>query len=342
MCGLWCGFVVLVALLLWLDLGVLNRKAHVIRTREALRWTAFWVSVSLAFSVFVYYLYQRNWFGIGLGPGEPGSGFRAWQQYVTGYVVEASLSLDNVFVIALIFQYFRVPGEYQHRTLFWGIVGAMVFRGLMIGAGSALVHRFEWTLQVFGVILLLTALRMLFSDTDSVEPDKNPLVKLARRFYPVTGSYEGQRFVTRLPDGRRAVTPLMLVLLVIESTDILFAVDSIPAIFGITRDPFIVFSSNVFAILGLRSLYFALAGMMARFEYMKPSLVFVLLFIAVKMLLPEELTHKMPESVPLLVIFGILSVGVIASVVSARRQARRVDDQPVLPGEESFDVEAGD
>ncbi len=338
---LYCGFLVLVGLLLWLDLGVLNRKAHVIGTTEALRWTTLWVSLALLFSVFVYFLYDRHWFDMGLTAGHASTGLQAWQQYLTGYIVEQSLSLDNVFVMAMIFGYFRVPPENQHRALFWGIVGAMVFRGIMIGAGAALVHRFEWMLTVFGVILLLTALKMLFHKEEEVDPDKNPLVRLARKVYPVTSTYEGQRFFTRLEDGRRAMTPLMLVLLVIESTDVIFAVDSIPAIFGITTDPFIVFTSNVFAILGLRSLYFVLAGMIARFRYMKPSLVFVLLFIAVKMLLPHHIKEQIPDAMALGVIFGILFVGVVASLVATRSEEPEPDHddrtQPMLMPEEEFD-----
>lgn len=318
MTGLWCGFILLVLFLLWFDLGVLNRRAHVIRTREALRWTVLWVGLSLSFSVFVWFLYDRQLFGL----VSTLAGREAVDQYLTGYIVELSLSMDNVFVIALIFQYFGVPRENQHRTLFWGIVGAMVFRGLMIGLGATLIHHFEWTLKVFGAILLATALRMLFSSDESVHPDDNPLVKLARRIYPVTSEYDGQKFLTRLPDGRRALTPLFLVLLVIESTDVLFAVDSIPAIFGITRDPFIVFTSNVFAILGLRSLYFVLAGMMARFHYLKPSLVVVLLFIATKMLLPHHLEVLISARTALLVVLGILGVGVVLSLLHERRHGR--------------------
>ncbi|MCC7493138.1 MAG: TerC family protein [Fimbriimonadaceae bacterium] len=336
MIGLWTGFVLFVLFLLWLDLAVLNKGAHVIEPREAVRWTSLWVALSFAFSVFLYFVYTKHWFDMNLGEQQLPGGV-AWQQFTMGYIVELSLSFDNVFVMALIFQYFRVPRENQHRTLFWGIVGAMVFRGVMIGAGSALVSRFEWMIAVFGVILLLTAIKMLFTGDEQVDPDSNPLVRAARRLYPVTSTYEGERFFTLLPDGRRAMTPLFLVLLVIESTDILFAVDSIPAIFGITRDPFIVFTSNVFAILGLRSLYFLLAGMIARFPYLKPSLIFVLLFIAVKMLLPHHLKEMLPDWAALLVIFGILFVGIVASLVKTRGQAVPVDDDPMLPPVSEFD-----
>ncbi len=326
MTAVWVGFCGLIVALLWLDLAVLNRHSHVQPTSEALRWTAVWVLVALAFSGAVYYLYAAHQFGAGLGQHGATDGWQAWRQYVTGYVVEYSLSLDNVFIMALIFGYFGVPPENQHRTLFWGIIGAMLFRGLMILAGAALVERFDWMIRVFGLVLLYTAVRMLFHNEEQIEPDHNPLIRLARRFYPVSATYDGQRFFTRLADGRRAMTPLCLVLLVIESTDVLFAVDSIPAIFGITRDPFIVFTSNVFAILGLRSLYFVLAGMMARFKYMKPALVFVLLFIAAKMLAPPAWSKSIPEGVELGVIVGILATAVIASLAARERAGGDTND----------------
>ncbi len=319
MAPLWIGFLGLVFAILWFDLAVLHRRTHVMGTREALIWTAFYVGLALAFSVFVYFLYENNWFAIGGHAYSPRDGWHAVRLYLTGYVVEESLSLDNIFVMALIFGYFGVPREYQHRTLFWGILGAIIFRGLMIGVGTALIHRYSWMMPVFGVILLLTAIRMFFHNDEEIHPDDNPLVKAARKLYPVTSNYDGERFFSRLDDGRRAATPLFLVLLVIESTDIVFAVDSIPAIFGITSDPFLVFSSNIFAILGLRALYFVLAGFLAKFQYMKPALVSVLLFIAVKMLLPEAWKHRLPEEVSIGIIFGILALGVVASLVSNRR-----------------------
>jgi tellurite resistance protein TerC len=307
----WLGFIVLVVALLWLDLGVLNRHNRVMGTREALRWTALWVSVSLAFNVFVYFLYERRLGGFQSTLG----GWDAAKVFFAGYLLEYSLSLDNVFVIALIFQYFAVPPASQHRALFWGILGALIFRGVMIVAGAALLGRFEWMMYVFGAILLLTAIRMLRSDNEQVEPEHNPLVRFARRVYPVSSAYDGARMFTRLPDGRWAMTPLFLVLLVIESTDVIFAVDSIPAVFGVTREPFIVFTSNIFAILGLRSLYFVLAGMMRRFHHVKTSLIFVLAFIAVKMLLAEHVHISIDAS--LAVLATAIGLGVVASLLSA-------------------------
>ena len=335
MTPLWTGFVVFVSLLLWLDLGVLNRKSHVIGVREALRWTTLWVGLALVFNVFVFFLYQNHWFGAGLGPFEPMAGHQAAIKFLTGYLVEESLSLDNVFVIALIFSYFGVPRENQHRTLFWGIVGAMLMRGVMIGAGVALLHRFEWMMYVFGSLLLITAAKMLFTHDEAVHPDRNPLVKLVRKVYPVTSHYDGHKFFT-VVDGVRMMTPLFLVLVVIESTDVIFAVDSIPAIFGVTQDPFLVFSSNIFAILGLRSLYFVLAGMLHRFRYIKYSLVFVLAYIGVKMLLAEVV--EIETLISLGVIALALAVGVIASLRIPAQQAgvlaeaaEQSDDDPPYP-----------
>ena len=315
---LWIGFVVVVLGLLSLDLGVLNRKAHIVSTGEALMWTAMYVGLALAFSLAVYGLYEYHWLGIGLEGAHVRGGKEAALLYLTGYIIEESLSLDNMFVIALIFSYFHVAPIYQHRVLFWGIMGALILRGVMILAGAALIQRFTWTIYVFGVLLLISAVKMLLMKEDKVEPDKNPLVRLARRLFPVSPNFEGQKFFTRI-DGRRAVTPMFLVLLAVESSDVIFAVDSIPAIFAVTTDPFIVFTSNVFAILGLRSLYFVLAGMMRRFKYIKISLVFVLGYVGVKMLLSFRL--HIPAVASLCVICGLLLIGVLASVIASRRDA---------------------
>jgi tellurite resistance protein TerC len=317
--GLWAGFILFILIMLAIDLGVLNREAHVIKAREALVWTGFCVFLALVFNVVLYFIYERHW----LGPPAEGvahvTGRQAALDFFTGWLIEQSLSLDNIFVIALIFQYFHVPLKFQHRTLFWGIIGALVMRGAMIGAGAALIERFNWIIYVFGGMLILTAVKMLRSQNEKVEPDKNPLVRLARRLYPVTTDFHEQKFFVRM-DGRRAVTPLFLVLLVIESTDLLFAIDSIPAIFAITREPFIVFTSNVFAILNLRSLYFVLASAIDKFRYLKPSLVFVLAYVGVKMILSHH--YPIPTPVSLGVIVGILAVGVIASVMSTSRRRR--------------------
>ncbi|GJQ26588.1 MAG: membrane protein [Phycisphaerae bacterium] len=316
---LWGGFVAFVLIMLALDLGVLNRKAHVVNTREALIWAGFCVFLALMFNVFLYFAYDRNWFDIATRGGTL-SGKAAAMQFFTGWLIEQSLSLDNIFVIALIFQYFSVPRIHQHRTLFWGIIGALAMRMAMILAGAALIQRFTWTIYVFGVLLLYTAVKMYRSQDEAVEPNRNPLVKLARKLYPVTDEFHGEKFFVRV-DGRRAITPLFLVLLVIESTDLLFAVDSIPAIFAITKDPFIVFTSNVFAILNLRSLYFVLASMLEKFKYLKPSLVFVLAYVGVKMLVSHH--YHIPTAFSLAVIIGILAVGILASVISSQREKSR-------------------
>ncbi len=314
---LWVGFIVMILGLLALDLGVLNRKPHVIGTREALLWTIFWIFLALLFNVAVYFIYEHHWLGIGINIRETMSGKDAALKYFTGYVVEKSLSLDNVFVIAVIFNYFAVPRIYQHRVLFWGIVGALIMRGIMIALGVALIHRFHWIIYVFGGLLILTALKMLLTREDKLEPDKNPLVRLARKIYPVTSDFEGHKFFTKV-DGARAITPLFLVLLVVESTDVLFAVDSIPAIFAITTDPFIVFTSNVFAILGLRSLYFALASVIEKFRYLKVSLMLVLVYVGFKMILSGH--YPIPTGISLAVIAGILTSGIVSSIIVTSHQ----------------------
>lgn len=318
---IWIGFVVFILGMLALDLGVLNRKAHVPSIPEAFAWTGLWVSVTLAFNAFVYFAYEHHLLGIGERIGHATPGAQAAVDFLTGYIVEYSLSLDNIFIIALIFAYFQVPLKYQHRVLFWGVLGAIVLRGIMIGAGAALIARFHWVEYAFGVLLIITAAKMLVAGNDQVEPERNPLVRLARKLYPVTSRFEGERFFTRL-DGRRAITPLFLVLLLVESTDVMFAVDSIPAIFAITQDPFLVYTSNVFAILGLRSLYFALAGVINKFRYLKFSLVFILAFVGAKMLLSGF--FYIPTLVSLAFIVTVLAVGILASVIATQRETRLV------------------
>jgi len=318
MVSLYLGFIFFVFCALALDLGVLNRKEHVISTREALGWTAMWVSTALIFCVLTYFMYDRNFMGLGLVEAYRLTGRQAALQFLTGYIVEESLSLDNMVVIAIIFEYFRVPGQYQHRVLFWGILGALIMRGVMIAAGTALLARFEWILYVFGVLLLFTAFRLLRMNDDEIDPEKNILLRLARRFYPVTSELHGHHFFVKV-HGKQHITILFLVLLVVESSDVLFAVDSIPAVIAVTRDPFLVFTSNVFAILGLRSLYFALAGMARRFKYLKTSLVVLLAFVGIKMLI-ERLYHIGPF-ISFLVIITILATGIVASLVAARREA---------------------
>ena len=315
--AVWAGFLAFVLGLLALDLGVFHREVRAIRTGEALAWAAFYVTLALAFNVLVFFLYERNWLGVGISVGHPLDGRTAALQFMTGYLLEQSLSLDNVFVIALIFSYFRVPLAYQHRVLFWGILGALVMRGAMIGLGAALITRFDWVIYVFGGILILTAVRMLLAGNEEPDPEKSPVIRLARRIYPVTPELHGERFFVQL-NGARAATPLFLLLLMVESSDVLFAVDSIPAIFAVTQDPFLVFTSNVFAILGLRNLYFAIAPLLNRFKYLKQSLVFILAFVGVKMILAH--TQPIPTITSLSVIIGILGVGILASALAASRE----------------------
>jgi tellurite resistance protein TerC len=254
------------------------------------------------------------------------SGAGAAWLFLTGWVIEYSLSVDNIFVIALIFRFFGVPGLYQHRVLFWGIMGALLLRGVMIWIGAAVIAEWRWLLYVFGGILVLTAARLIFASDKEARPDQNPLVRLARLFFPVSQSYDGQKFFTRLESGKLAMTPLFLVLLVVESTDVVFAVDSIPAIFAITLDPFLVFTSNVFAILGLRSLYFALAGLMDQFRYLKYSLAFILGFIGVKMILMPWVHLEPYQSLPVIVIS--LAVGIVASIRASRHEAAAARGAP--------------
>ena len=312
MIWVWAAFLGFVFLMLALDLGVFHRHAHVVTVREALGWSAVWITLGLAFSIFVYFGYEAHWFGLGLAPdaadGLPNDGASATVKYLTGYVVEKSLSVDNVFVIAMLFGFFAVPAMYQHRVLFWGILGALGMRGAMIAAGAALIAEFHWVLYVFGVFLILTGVKMLVLKTDHMDPGQNLVVRLTRRLFPVTARFHGEHFVVRAgsPQSRKSetpggpaapdpvvdkarpgallLTPLALALVMVETTDLIFAVDSIPAIFAITADPFLVFTSNVFAILGLRSLYFALAGMLDKFQYLKVALALVLMVVGAKML----------------------------------------------------------
>ncbi len=317
MLWLWIGFLAFILALLALDLGVFHRKAHAVGLREALVWSGVWMGLGFAFNVFVYFGYERHWLGMGLPNTEP-DGRAAAVMFFTGYVVEKSLSVDNVFVIALIFSYFGVPAVSQHRVLYWGILGALVLRGAMILLGSALITEFHWVLYVFGALMLFTAAKMLLVRQEP-DPKNTWLVRLARRLFPVTNDFAGQRFAVRA-NGKWALTPLALALVAVESTDLLFAVDSVPAIFAITQDPFLVFSSNVFAMLGLRSLYFALAGIMDKFYYLKLSLAVLLALVGVKMLLKDVL-HAVPGLTyyTLGVIALVLTAGVVASLLRAQR-----------------------
>ncbi len=388
MLWVWIGFILFILSMLALDLGVLNRGAHVISAKQAMGWTVFWVFLALVFNVLVFFIFEHQWQGFGarglelelrrqltaqaaspedvhgilkrmppallekmparhqeaaaitkLTPAQlsdltltneeqeqfrlskdeedrrtflPHNGATAAVQFFLGYLVEEALSLDNIFVMAVIFAKFRVPAKHQHRVLFWGIIGAQIMRGIMIGAGAAVIEQWQWITYIFGLFLIFTAFKMFFSGDNEVDPENNILVRWARRLYPVTPGYVEGKFFVQL-DGKRAITPLFLVLLVIESTDLLFAVDSVPAVFGITQDPFLVFTSNIFAILGLRSMYFALAAVLEKFRYLEYSLVFLLAFIGVKMLL-AYFFHISP-TISLAIIGGILATGVIASIL---------------------------
>ncbi len=300
----WTAFIGAVLVFLALDLGVFHRSAHVVKVKEALAWTILWFCMAMVFAFFIAPYMAGQWTADDT------------KVFITGYIVELSLSMDNVFVIAVIFSYFKVPPAYQHRVLFWGILGALVMRGVMIWVGAELVKQFGWILYVFGAFLLFTGLKMLFTKDESVDPERNPIVRLARKFLPLTDKFDGQRF-TSIVDGKKLFTPLFLVLLIVETTDLVFALDSIPAIFGITKDPFIVFTSNVFAILGLRSLYFVLAGAIGYFRYLKYGLSLVLVFIGGKMLALIWDIH-VSSDVSLSVVVGILVLSVVASLVAAR------------------------
>jgi len=301
---LWVGFNALVLGLLALDLGVFHRKAHAVKAKEAAIWTVVWITLALAFNAAVYV-----WRG-------PEQGL----EYLAGYLIEKSLSVDNIFVFVVIFSTFAVPAAYQHRVLFWGILGALVMRGAMIAAGAALLEQFHWVVYLFGAFLIFTGIRMGARREHQPHPERNPLLRLVRRFLPVTEDYDGDKFFVRRA-GRLLVTPLLLVLLVVETTDLMFAVDSIPAIFAVTRDPFIVYTSNVFAILGLRSLYFLLGSAVAKFHYLKLALSAILVFVGAKMVIAEF--YKVPIVVSLGVVAALLAIAVVASLVRARRLARR-------------------
>lgn len=348
---IWVGFIAFVLLMLALDLGVFHRKAHVVSVKEAVGWSLVWMTMGLSFSIFIYFAYEAKWFGLGTvadaADGLMINGHTAVGKYLTGYVVEKSLSVDNIFVIAMIFAFFSVPAIYQHRVLFWGILGALVLRGAMIALGAKLIAEFHGILYLFAAFLILTAIKMLVVKTDHSDPSQNLVVRWARRFFPVTAGFHGEHFMVRagtaashesavpgavaLPDDvvDRAkpktlmLTPLALALIMVETTDVIFAVDSIPAIFAITTDPFLVFTSNVFAILGLRSLYFALAGMMDKFRYLKVALAVVLLVVGVKMLIAGWLKEVVGEHFNLYllaVVLAILAAGVFGSLLADRRR----------------------
>lgn len=310
---LWVGFITVVLALLALDLGVFHRHAHAVSTKEAAIWTLVWITLALLFNGAIYLFWQQ------MMSGSAASNSQAALEFLTGYLIEYSLSVDNIFVFVLIFSYFRVPAAYQHRVLFWGIMGALVMRGVLILVGAALIEQFHWIIYLFGAFLIFTGIRMAFHKDEDIHPDDNPLIKLVRRVLPVTSNYEGQRFFIRNA-GKLMATPLFLVLLLAESTDLIFALDSIPAIFAVTLDPFIVFTSNVCAILGLRSLYFLLAGAVDKFHYLRLGLATILTFVGAKMILADIL--HLPTAISLAVIVGILAIAIAASLLRTRRAER--------------------
>lgn len=311
--SIWLAFLVFVLLMVALDLGVFHRQPKAPSVRDALTWTLIWVALSLLFNGLVYLLYENNYTWASLAT-EHLTGKQAASQYLMGYLLEKSLSVDNIFVIAMVFSYFRVPPALQHRVLFWGILGAVILRGVMIALGVALINSFDWVTYIFGAFLIYTAVKMMLIRQETVDPGENPLVKVAMRWLPVTNQYHGQKFIVRI-NGSLMFTPMFLALLLVESSDVMFAVDSIPAIFAVTRDPFIIFTSNIFAILGLRSLYFVLAGYMAKFRYLKGALVFVLAYVGIKMIISNH--YHIPDGASMAIIGVILLVGVLASMQGA-------------------------
>ena len=362
------GFIALVMVFLALDLGVFHREAHEVSMKESITWSCIWLACGVSFTAFIYYAYQYHWLGLGLEtPTYAGgaivlaevTGATAAIQYLTGYIVEKSLAMDNIFVIAMIFGYFAIPAKYQHRVLFWGIIGALIMRGGMIFLGAELIIRYTWILIVFGIFLILTAVKMAIIKSHS-DPGNNPVVRLAKRFFRTVDFYDGQKFFTRrmvapvyIKDpltgkdvyapaesgslsARWAITPLFLALIMVEITDLVFAVDSIPAIFAITPDPFIVFTSNIFAILGLRALYFCLAALIAKFRFLKPALILILAFIGIKLLLlaappyfndlnfssSEIASIKIDPLVSLVIVLGTLAMATVMSVLIPNKEPK--------------------
>lgn len=312
----WIIFIALVVAMMAIDLGLFNRHDHIPSAKEALKSTSIWVALAGLFGIFIYFGYEYHWMGLGYYEFEPMDGTSALLKYFTGYLLEESLSVDNLFVMALIFTRFKIPKMYQHKVLFWGILGVLIFRGILIAVGTALVHKFVWMFVFFGLLLLYSAYKMLRHDDDSLvddDVDKNKVVRFIRTFYPVNTHGSHGHFFVQEADGTKAMTTLMVALIVVELTDVMFAFDSVPAVLSITTDPFLVFSSNVFAILGLRSLYFVLSDFMDRFVHLKYSLIAILSFIGVKMILIPFHFH-IPVWVSLSVIALMLGAGVFSSM----------------------------
>ena len=313
----WILFIALILGLLVLDLGVFHKNPKAITMQQSLLWTSIFISLALIFGIGVYYIYKTNFFNINHKNTPP---FDAMLNYYTGYIIEESLSLDNIFVIALIFSYFQIEQKYQHGILFWGILGAIIFRGIMILLGASFIQKFHWASYVFGLILIVSAIRMLTSKEENVDYNKNPALRLLSKIYPIKWDQRFSKYLVR-DKGRFYATASLATLFVVEFTDIIFAVDSIPAILAVTSDPFIVFSSNIFAILGLRNLYFFLASMMDKFRYIKFSLVFILLFVGAKMMLANH--FKLPTIISLIIILGALLTGIITSLFRTIRENRK-------------------
>ena len=309
--ALWAGFLIFVVAMLALDLGVFHRKAHVVRFKEALTWSVVWISLALVFNAIVWRQF----------------GSQKGIEFLTGYLIEKSLSVDNIFVFVVIFTALRIPAEYQHRVLFWGILSALVMRAAMIFAGSAMIARFHWLIYLFGAFLVLTGIKLFLQRNKEGSPEKSWAMRMAYRLIPSTAEFNGDRFFTKI-DGRTLATPLFMALILVEVTDVIFAVDSIPAIFAITLDPFIVFTSNIFAILGLRSLYFLLADLVDKFRYLKAGLAAVLVFVGVKMMIVD--IYKIPSPVSLGVVATLLGISIAASLLVARKSAKG-EDEPETP-----------
>ena len=307
---LWAAFNGFVLLMLALDLGVFHRKAHTVNVKEAIVWSIVWILLSFLFAAGVYHF----------------RGTASAMEYIAGYLIEKALSVDNLFVFLVLFSYFKVPTVYQHKVLFWGILGALIMRATLILVGAALIARFHWVLYVFGAFLVFTALKLAFQKEGGVDPGNNPIVRMVRKVIPLTNEYSESRFFVKI-DGRRVATPLFLVLMTVEFTDLVFALDSIPAIFAVTPDPFIIYTSNVFAILGLRSLYFALAGIMDLFHYLKIGLSVILGFVGVKMLIVDF--YKIPIGISLSVVGGLLAISILASILWPKKEPLTTPPPPI-------------
>ncbi len=305
---LWTGFNVFILLMLVVDLAVFHRKSHEVKMKEALIWTGVWIALALIFNFGIYYY----------------EGKTKALEFLTGYLIEKSLSIDNIFVFIMIFSYFNVPSKYQHKVLFWGILGALIMRGLFIFGGIALLNQFHWIIYIFAGFLVFTGIRMLVQADDDIEPEKNPVVRLFKRMFPVTKTYHKDKFFVRI-DKRLFATPLFVVVIMVEVSDLIFAVDSIPAILAITKDPFIVYTSNVFAILGLRALYFAIEGLHKIFRYLKIGLSFILIFVGTKMFIAEF--YPIPVMVSLLVVAGILVISVAASLLIRNNEIEEEEEE---------------